>query len=71
VLQQVAEADYVNIIHAVAALPAHKLNVPILVMNKDDHRSAAQDMGTCDGRFVVSIGVSRKIYHPGKLQTHS
>jgi hypothetical protein len=28
-------------------------------------------MGTCDGRFVVSIGVSRKIYHPGKLQTHS
>jgi hypothetical protein len=62
------EADYVHIVDAVAALSAHELNVAVFFMNKDKHRSAAQNMEACDCRFVVSVGIAREVDHSGKLQ---
>ena len=68
VFQQMGEADYVGIINAVAAFSAHELNVSVSVMNEDKHRSAAQDMGARDGRFVLSVGIARELDHSDKLQ---
>jgi hypothetical protein len=55
VFQQMIEADYVGIISAVAALSAHELNVSVLVMNEDKHRSAAQDVRASDDCFVLVV----------------
>ena len=62
------EANYERIISAMAALSAHKLNVTIIVVNEDEHRSAVEDMGARNGRLVLSKGITRKVYHSGKLQ---
>jgi hypothetical protein len=62
------KADYVSIINAVAALSTHELNVPVFVMNDEKDRSAAEDMGARDGRFVLSVGIAREVDHSGKLQ---
>jgi len=61
------EPDYVGIINAVAAPSAHELDVSVVVMNEDKHRSAAQDMGARDGRFVLSVGIAREVNHSRKL----
>jgi hypothetical protein len=62
------EADYVEIISAVASLSTHELNVAVSVMNEDKHRSAAQDMRACDCRFVLSVGIASEVDHSKKLQ---
>ena len=63
-----AEADHVRIINAMTAFSAHELNVSIVVMNEDKHKSAAQDMRARDGRFVLSVRIARKLEHSDKLQ---
>jgi len=62
-----SEADYAGIINAVAALPAHELNVPVFIMNEEKYRRAAEDVGARDRCFVLSVGIAREVDHSGKL----
>lgn len=66
--QQMNEADHVGIISAVPAFAAHEVDVAVLVMNEKKHRSAAEDVRACDGRFVLSVGIAREFNHASKLQ---